>query len=151
MPKCEIPLQDDPYNFVDDEINVCHSLSTQQYSSPGLMSTITNTIAATAALTAAASSAMAIATSLPKKRGRKKKIKGDEELASDGLLKPLVQKERKKHDRFNGMPEEEVSKRTLPDHLAPNLDIIIVCDFFKLFLNYILSSSLISQQQVAYI
>lgn len=35
-------------------------------------------------------------------------------------------KERKKHDRFNGMPEEEVSKRTLPDHLATNLDIIIV-------------------------
>ena len=35
-------------------------------------------------------------------------------------------KERKKHDRFNGMPEEEVQKRTLPDHLTPNLDIIIV-------------------------
>lgn len=37
-----------------------------------------------------------------------------------------VLKERKKHDRFNGMPEEEVSKRTLPDHLATNLDIVIV-------------------------
>lgn len=35
-------------------------------------------------------------------------------------------KERKKHDRFDGMPEEEVSKRVLPDHLANNLDIIIV-------------------------
>ncbi|XP_069694048.1 uncharacterized protein Tdg isoform X2 [Periplaneta americana] len=35
-------------------------------------------------------------------------------------------KERKKHDRFNGMPEEEVSKRTLPDHLALNLDIVII-------------------------
>lgn len=35
-------------------------------------------------------------------------------------------KERKKHDRFNGMPEEEVSKRTLPDHLTQNLDIVIV-------------------------
>ena len=35
-------------------------------------------------------------------------------------------KERKKHDRFNGMTEEEVQKRTLPDHLTPNLDIIIV-------------------------
>lgn len=35
-------------------------------------------------------------------------------------------KERKKHDRFDGMPEEEVSKRVLPDHLASNLDIIIV-------------------------
>lgn len=37
-----------------------------------------------------------------------------------------VYKERKKHDRFNGMPEEEVSKRTLPDHLSNNLDIVIV-------------------------
>lgn len=41
-------------------------------------------------------------------------------------MKPTLAKERKKHDRFNGTPEEEVSKRTLPDHLAPNLDIIIV-------------------------
>lgn len=39
---------------------------------------------------------------------------------------PPITKERKKHDRFNGMPEEEVSKRTLPDHLTNNLDIIIV-------------------------
>lgn len=41
-----------------------------------------------------------------------------------GIPRPI--KERKKHDRFNGMPEEEVSKRTLPDHLTTNLDIIIV-------------------------
>lgn len=40
------------------------------------------------------------------------------------IMRPI--KERKKHDRFNGMPEEEVSKRTLPDHLTNNLDIIIV-------------------------
>lgn len=43
-------------------------------------------------------------------------------------------KERKKHDRFNGMTEEEVQKRTLPDHLTPNLDIIIVStqsNYFK--------------------
>ena len=33
---------------------------------------------------------------------------------------------RKKRDRFNGMTEEEVLKRTLPDHVAHNLDIIIV-------------------------
>lgn len=38
-------------------------------------------------------------------------------------------KERKKHDRFDGMPEEEVSKRVLPDHLTSNLDIIIVSSF----------------------
>ena len=35
---------------------------------------------------------------------------------------------RKKRDRFNGMTEEEVLKRTLPDHVAHNLDIIIVSD-----------------------
>jgi hypothetical protein len=48
----------------------------------------------------------------------KKKLKDDK-------FVPIF-KERKKHDRFNGMPEEEVSKRTLPDHLALNLDIVIV-------------------------
>lgn len=45
-------------------------------------------------------------------------------------IKPTVTKERKKHDRFNGMTEEEVTKRTLPDHLAENLDIIIVSVIF---------------------
>lgn len=55
---------------------------------------------------------------------------------SDNMMNPLMKplkdpsvkvfKERKKHDRFNGMPEEEVSKRTLPDHLTQNLDIVIV-------------------------
>ncbi|XP_030762330.1 uncharacterized protein LOC115887130 [Sitophilus oryzae] len=64
----------------------------------------------------------------PKKRGRKKKIKPEpgefnQEL-NGGIPRPV--KERKKHDRFNGMPEEEVSKRTLPDHLTENLDIIII-------------------------
>ena len=33
---------------------------------------------------------------------------------------------RKKRNRFNGMTEEEVLKKTLPDHVAYNLDIIIV-------------------------
>ncbi|KAK2168315.1 hypothetical protein LSH36_18g09012 [Paralvinella palmiformis] len=33
---------------------------------------------------------------------------------------------KKKRDRFNGMTEEEVMKRTLPDHLCHNLDILIV-------------------------
>ncbi|ENN74337.1 hypothetical protein D910_12789 [Dendroctonus ponderosae] len=64
----------------------------------------------------------------PKKRGRKKKIKpepGDfPQEMNVGIPRPI--KERKKHDRFNGMPEEEVSKRTLPDHLTENLDIIII-------------------------
>ena len=35
-------------------------------------------------------------------------------------------KQRRRHDRFNGMSEEEVRSRTLPDHLTPNLDIAIV-------------------------
>lgn len=48
----------------------------------------------------------------------------------NGSLKPV--KERKKHDRFNGMPEEEVVKRTLPDHLTTNLDIVIVSPFCRL-------------------
>ncbi|XP_047519427.1 atrophin-1 isoform X2 [Pieris napi] len=67
----------------------------------------------------------------PKKRGRKKKIKDENgmEIKTEGLegaLIPRPVKERKKHDRFNGMSEEEVSRRTLPDHLAENLDIIII-------------------------
>ncbi|KAJ8707557.1 hypothetical protein PYW08_010809 [Mythimna loreyi] len=68
----------------------------------------------------------------PKKRGRKKKIKDENgmeiktEPGMEGTLVPRVVKERKKHDRFNGMSEEEVSRRTLPDHLAENLDIIII-------------------------
>lgn len=42
-------------------------------------------------------------------------------------------KERKKHDRFNGMSEEEVVKRILPDHLCDNLDIVIVSVNFILY------------------
>lgn len=45
--------------------------------------------------------------------------------SGNGDVKAIV-KERRKHDRFNGMPEEEVSKRTLPDLLASNLDIVII-------------------------
>ena len=33
---------------------------------------------------------------------------------------------KRKFDRFNGMSEEEVLKRGLPDHLRPNLDIVFV-------------------------
>lgn len=55
------------------------------------------------------------------------------DLEMNGNL-PAKVKERKKHDRFNGMPEEEVSKRTLPDHLATNLDIIIVSILFALII-----------------
>lgn len=55
-------------------------------------------------------------------------------MTSDMLtIKP---KERKKHDRFNGMSESEVIKRTIPDHLCDNLDIVIVsCKFRICMLN----------------
>lgn len=33
---------------------------------------------------------------------------------------------RKKHNRFNGMSEEEVAKKILPDLITPDLDILIV-------------------------
>ncbi|XP_016984307.1 uncharacterized protein LOC108048280 isoform X2 [Drosophila rhopaloa] len=83
----------------------------------------------------------------PKKRGRKKKLVADStettqlttqaiqqesggtSVCEDGtgdLLQTMKPKERKKHDRFNGMSEEEVIKRTIPDHLCDNLDIVIV-------------------------
>ena len=35
-------------------------------------------------------------------------------------------KPRKKHNRFNGMSEEEVAKRLLPDLIKEDLDILIV-------------------------
>nr|CAD7458961.1 unnamed protein product [Timema tahoe] len=107
--KCE-PLED-PYSFVDDD-----PTPVPQPRPPAV-----------------------VLQNMPKKRGRKKKIpEGLEDaenmMNSDLLMKkrlknekfPPVYKERKKHDRFNGMPEEEVSKRTLPDHLTLNLDIIII-------------------------
>lgn len=37
---------------------------------------------------------------------------------------------RKKRDRFNGHTEEEVLAKTLSDHLAYDLDIIIVRSFY---------------------
>ena len=47
--------------------------------------------------------------------------------AIDGLKKE--KKPRRKHNRFNGMPEEEVIKRLLPDLILPDLDILIVSNF----------------------
>ena len=46
-----------------------------------------------------------------------------EGLGEDG--KP-EKKPRRKHNRFNGMSEEEVMKRLLPDVITPDLDILIV-------------------------
>ncbi|XP_070557689.1 G/T mismatch-specific thymine DNA glycosylase-like [Ptychodera flava] len=53
-------------------------------------------------------------------KGRKKKIKQEK------ITDAFPAKKRRKVDRFQGMPEEEVLKRTLPDHLDYNLDIAIV-------------------------
>jgi hypothetical protein len=39
-------------------------------------------------------------------------------------------KPRRKHNRFNGMAEEEVMKKSLPDLICPNLDILIVSSSF---------------------
>ena len=37
---------------------------------------------------------------------------------------------RKKHNRFNGMSEEEVAKKILPDLIAPDLDVLIVSNIY---------------------
>ncbi|XP_062615700.1 uncharacterized protein LOC134277370 [Saccostrea cucullata] len=55
-----------------------------------------------------------------KKRGRKKK-----EETQDKITDHMPTK-KKKRDRFNGMSDDEVMKRELPDHLQENLDILIV-------------------------
>ncbi|XP_005111670.1 uncharacterized protein LOC101858755 [Aplysia californica] len=73
----------------------------------------------------------------PKKRGRPKKVRDDSGCSPDGEKKTPEKKMKqdtatdslgvkKKRDRFNGMPEEEVLQRLLPDRLAHNLDIIII-------------------------
>ncbi|XP_059491118.1 uncharacterized protein LOC132205822 isoform X2 [Neocloeon triangulifer] len=98
----------DPYSFVDEEV----AAASQNRGPP----------------------VPGLPVPMPKKRGRKKKLKPGEEGMTEeeepALKKKIKEektvKERKKHDRFNGMPEEEVSKRTLPDHLTENLDIIII-------------------------
>lgn len=53
-------------------------------------------------------------------------------LDADGNVKSKAEhyKQRRRHDRFNGMSEDEVRLRTLPDHLTSNLDVVIVCFFF---------------------
>ncbi|KAH8272450.1 hypothetical protein KR044_002975, partial [Drosophila immigrans] len=48
------------------------------------------------------------------------------DVMASNMLASTKPKERKKHDRFHGMSEAEVIKRTIPDHLCDNLDIVIV-------------------------
>ncbi|KAH9518980.1 hypothetical protein Btru_008830 [Bulinus truncatus] len=70
----------------------------------------------------------------PKKRGRPKKVREEGDFEGKPGEKKVKQESitdhlnvvKKKRDRFNGMPEEEVLLKLLPDHLAPNLDILII-------------------------
>ncbi|XP_055883292.1 G/T mismatch-specific thymine DNA glycosylase-like [Biomphalaria glabrata] len=70
----------------------------------------------------------------PKKRGRPKKVREEGEIEGKPGEKKIKQETvtdhlnvvKKKRDRFNGTPEEEVLLKLLPDHLAPNLDILII-------------------------
>ncbi|XP_042209145.1 uncharacterized protein LOC121857233 isoform X7 [Homarus americanus] len=66
---------------------------------------------------------LAIAAAQAAHEAKKRKWK---QLGPDGkpVLAPI--KQRKKVDRFDGIPEDEVAKKTLPDHLGPNLDIVII-------------------------
>ena len=59
------------------------------------------------------------------------KVGGKKAKEEKGENKLKEKKPRRKVDRFNGMPEEEVVKRTLPDILEHNLDIVIV-SFWKI-------------------
>lgn len=135
MPKHDTSVHDDPYNFVDDETNpntinmdqrhyhnqieqrqeklVSHENMYNHHMQQPETYTTAPTIIPNQGDTVI----------VQKKRGRKKKGEIDT-TKTDNVNKSL--KERKKHDRFNGMSEDEVSKRTLPDHLATNLDIVIV-------------------------
>lgn len=66
---------------------------------------------------------LAIAAAQAAHEAKKRKWK---QLGPDGKPVLSVVKQRKKVDRFDGIPEDEVTKKTLPDHLGPNLDIVIV-------------------------
>lgn len=129
-------LHDDPYNFVDDETNTgagnmdhnhYHNHIEQRQDDKRMLSHDLNNMYNhhIPHETYAPSSTMPshVEAIVQKKRGRKKK--NDTDVKQDINLCKVI-KERKKHDKFNGMSEDEVSKRTLPDHLANNLDIIIV-------------------------
>ncbi|XP_067126016.1 uncharacterized protein Tdg [Centruroides vittatus] len=75
-------------------------------------------------------------STLVKKNGRKKQQLFDnkyEFINTEDGIKQVKQekitekfKPKKKIDRFDGMSEEDVMKRTLPDHLIPGLDILII-------------------------
>ena len=57
-------------------------------------------------------------------------FKTDYHGSSDGGGGKPLKKQRRKQNRFNGLSEEELAKRLLPDVLLPNLDILIVSQLF---------------------
>ena len=62
----------------------------------------------------------------------KSEVKSEFDFEDDDFeTKPVTEsdppvKKRRKHNRFNGMSEEEVAKKKLPDVIKPELDILIV-------------------------
>lgn len=50
--------------------------------------------------------------------------------AVDGA-KPVVKRRRRRQNRFNGLSDEEVAKKKLPDHIKEDLDILIVSFIFN--------------------
>ncbi|XP_035657859.1 G/T mismatch-specific thymine DNA glycosylase-like [Branchiostoma floridae] len=67
------------------------------------------------------------AKSAPKKkpRGRPPKSQAKKQEKITDTMK-VEKKPKRKIDRFKGTPESELLLRTLPDHLSPNLDIVII-------------------------
>jgi len=53
-------------------------------------------------------------------------LKRDHLTLKEKVLNLKSDKPRKKHLRFNGMPEEEVAKKLLPDLIKDNLDILMI-------------------------
>lgn len=69
-------------------------------------------------------------TSTKKKRGRPAKRNETEQMDQCSELE-ASKKAKRLLNRFDGLSVEEVMTRTLPDVIAPNLDILIVRHFLK--------------------
>ena len=74
---------------------------------------------------------LAIAAAQAAHEAKKRKWR---QMGPDGKPIPLPAKPRKRIDRFDGISEDELSKKILPDHLGPNLDIVIVSKVSRCFI-----------------
>lgn len=74
-------------------------------------------------------------TPTKKKRGRPAKRHETEQTADERQRAEVEASKKAKRvlNRFDGLSVEEVMARTLPDVIAPNLDILIVWHFFQTF------------------